>query len=242
MIQPGSWPVCCSKSSPPILLIVFDWRWLQDMCPCLCSPCSRNCVVPLSVFSVTLCCACFRSMFCCTLPARPTNVFRRNTFLPPHELDGRQLWEFLFNLDANLLVRCCPTDWFLLPGLCETTRTNIMNHYLIGTSFSRISTLLHDLDLLLCFFLQFILRWICWLLVEGALEERVIRCCDPLPDLSFVYRRPDLNQGSQLISINTGSPAFPDKLSSKHGSLSQRSPTSCTVIATIWAIWEQSAS
>ena len=205
------------------------------MCPCLCSPCSRNCVVPLSVFSVPLCCACSRSMFCCTEPARPTNVFRRNTFLPPHELDGRQLWEFLFNLDANLLVAGPLNDSFYL----ACARQQGLISWIINLFFSfRISTLLHELDLLLCFFLQFILFRKCWLLVEGALEERVIRCWDPLPDLSFVYRRPDLNQGSQLISINTGSPAFPDKLSSKHGSVSQRSPTSCTVIAKIWPIWE----
>ena len=204
------------------------------MCPCLCSPCSRNCVVPLSVFSVPLCCACSRSMFCCTEPARPTNVFRRNTFLPPHELDGRQLWEFLFNLDANLLVAGPLNDSFYL----ACARQQGLISWIINLFFSfRISTLLHELDLLLCFFLQFILFRKCWLLVEGALEERVIRCWDP-PDLSFVYRRPDLNQGSQLISINTGSPAFPDKLSSKHGSVSQRSPTSCTMIATIWPIWE----
>ena len=204
------------------------------MCPCLCSPCSRNCVVPLSVFSVPLCCACSRSMFCCTEPARPTNVFRRNTFLPPHELDGRQLWEFLFNLDANLLVAGPLNDSFYL----ACARQQGLISWIINLFFSfRISTLLHELDLLLCFFLQFILFRKCWLLVEGALEERVIRCWDP-PDLSFVYRRPDLNQGSQLISINTGSPAFPDKLSSKHGSVSQRSPTSCAVIATIWPIGE----
>ena len=204
------------------------------MCPCLCSSCSRNCVVPPSVFSVPLCCACSRSMFCCTEPARPTNVFRRNTFLPPHELDGRQLWEFLFNLDANLLVAGPLNDSFYL----ACARQQGLISWIINLFFSfRISTLLHELDLLLCFFLQFILFRKCWLLVEGALEERVIRCWDP-PDLSFVYRRPDLNQGSQLISINTGSPAFPDKLSSKHGSVSQRSPTSCTMIATIWPIWE----
>ena len=204
------------------------------MCPCLCSSCSRNCVVPLSVFSVPLCCACSRSMFCCTEPARPTNVFRRNTFLPPHELDGRQLWEFLFNLDANLLVAGPLNDSFYL----ACARQQGLISWIINLFFSfRISTLLHELDLLLCFFLQFILFRKCWLLVEGALEERVIRCWDP-PDLSFVYRRPDLNQGSQLISINTGSPAFPDKLSSKHKSVSQRSPTSCTVIAKIWPIWE----
>ena len=204
------------------------------MCPCLCSSCSRNCVVPLSVFSVPLCCACSRSMFCCTEPARPTNVFRRNTFLPPHELDGRQLWEFLFNLDANLLVASPLNDSFYL----ACARQQGLISWIINLFFSfRISTRLHELDLLLCFFLQFILLKKCWLLVEGALEERVIRCWDP-PDLSFVYRRPDLNQGSQLISINTGSPAFPDKLSSKHKSVSQRSPTSCTVIAKIWPIWE----
>ena len=204
------------------------------MCPCLCSPCSRNYVVPLSVFSVPLCCACSRSMFCCTEPARPTNVFRRNTFLPPHELDGRQLWEFLFNIDANLLVAVSLNDSYYL----ACARQQGLISWIINLFFSfRISTLLHELDLLLCFFLQFILFRKCWLLVEGALEERVIRCWDP-PDLSFVYRRPDLNQGSQLISINTGSPAFPDKLSSKHGSVSQRSPTSCTVIATIWPIGE----
>ena len=231
------WPVCCSKSSPAILLIVFDWCWWQDMCPCLCSPCSRNCVVPPSVFSVPLCCAWSRSMFCCTEPARPTNVFRRNTFLPPHELDGRQLWEFFFNLDVNLLVAGQLNDSFYLAcarqqGLISWIIFSLEFDFLGSPRFSTIWISYY------VFLLNLFFRWICWLLVEGALEERVIRCWDPLPDLSFVYRRPDLNQGSQLISINTGSPAFPDKLSSKHKSVSQRSPTSCTVIAKIWPIWE----
>ena len=206
--------------------------------------CARVCV--LRVLATVLC-PCLCSLFpCAVLALAPCSVVpcppdRQMCFDATHSSHHTSLMADNFENSSLTSMQICwlLAHWIIPFGFCLVcAKQQGLISWIINLFFSfRISTLLHELDLLLCFFLQFILLRKCWLLVEGALEERVIRCWDP-PDLSFVYRRPDLNQGSQLISINTGSPAFPDKLSSKHGSVSQRSPTSCTVIAKIWPIWE----
>ena len=209
--------------------------------------CARVCVLRVPA---TVLCPCLCSLFpCAVLALAPCSVVpsppdRQMCFDATHSSHHTSLMADNFENSSLTSMQICRllAHWMIPFGFCLACakQQGLISWIIFSLEFDflgspRFSTIWISYYV---FLLNLFFRWICWLLVEGALEERVIRCWDPLPDLSFVYRRPDLNQGSQLISINTGSPAFPDKLSSKHGSVSQRSPTSCTVIAKIWPIWE----